>query len=414
MSKYRLILISIAAMALGPSAPARGQFPGVQAEGFLAQNAAAGRSNEDRLYEQGQRALDSRRWEEAVQAFSEAAKENGPRADGALYWRAFALNKLGRRQEALAAIAQLSQSHAGSRWLDDAKALEIEMRQGSGQKVDPSAEPDEDLKLMALNGLMNSDPDRALPMLEKIVKGAQSPKLKERALFVLSQGDSPKAREILAQAARGVSNPDLQMKAINYLGVMCSTENSKLLAELYTSSNDPHVKRAVLRSFMVAGDRDHLLQAAKSEKSPELRMEAMNQLGVSGGQAELWQLYQSEPSVEVKEKILHSMFIGGESTRLMELARTEKDVRLRKAAIRSLGLMGEHSGPGLVSMYGSESDPDVRREILNGLFISGNAKALVELARKETDPKMKRAIVEKLSVMGSKEGTDYLMELLNK
>jgi HEAT repeat protein len=166
---------------------------------------------------------------------------------------------------------------------------------------------------------------------------------------------------------------------------------------------------------MVSGDREHLLQAAKSEKNPDLRMEAIHQLGISGGQSELWQLYQTEPSVEVKETILHSMFIGGNADKLIDVARTEKDARLRKAAIHSLGLMGgEHTGATLASMYGSESDPALRGEIINALFIQGNAKALVDLARKETNPEMKKAIVSKLAVMGSKEGADYMMELLSK
>jgi len=38
----------------------------------------------------------------------------------------------------------------------------------------------------------------------------------------------------------------------------------------------------------------------------------------------------------------------------------------------------------------------------------------VELARKETDPEMRKQIVEKLSVMGNREANDYLMEFLDK
>ena len=55
----------------------------------------------------------------------------------ALYWKAYALNKLGRREEALAALAQLRKAYANSRWQDDAKALEIEVRQASGAEGQP-------------------------------------------------------------------------------------------------------------------------------------------------------------------------------------------------------------------------------------------------------------------------------------
>jgi HEAT repeat protein len=412
MSRLRFLITIACVLAPAGLAPAQ-SLEGIQVQSFQPQKPPAGHADDESLYQKGQSAIDGRRWDEALQVFTQVAADHGPHAVAALYWEAYALNKLGRREEALAAIKQLRAAHPESRWLDDARALELEVRQNSGEKVSPDAEPDEDLKLFALNGIMNSDPERAIPLLEKFLQGNQSPKLKERALFVLAQSDTPKARQILAQTARG-SNPDLQMKAINYLGVMGSKENRQLLSDLYTGSNDPNVKRAILHAFMVSGDRDHLLQAARSEKNPELRMDAIHQLGISGGQAELWQLYQAEPSVEVKEQILHSMFVGGNGDRLTEVARTEKDPRLRKAAIHSLGIMGEQTGPALVSMYGSESDPDIRREIINALFIQGNAKALVALARKETNPQMKKEIVSRLSVMGSKDGTEYLMELLNK
>jgi DNA helicase TIP49 (TBP-interacting protein) len=48
------------------------------------------------------------------------------------------------------------------------------------------------------------------------------------------------------------------------------------------------------------------------------------------------------------------------------------------------------------------------------LFIQGNSKAIIEIAKKETDPTLKHEAVQKLSIMHSKEGTEYLMELLNK
>ena len=59
-----------------------------------------------------------------------------------------------------------------------------------------------------------------------------------------------------------------------------------------------------------------------------------------GAHDELWQLYQKETTVDVKKQILQAMFVGGNATRLIELAQTEKDPELRRAAVRNLGLMG--------------------------------------------------------------------------
>ncbi len=377
-----------------------------------AQGLAHGTDQEDRYYERGQSDLDASRWEKAVDDFGEVVSRGGGHADGALYWKAYALNKLGRRDEALAAIADLRKSYASSRWLDDARALEIEIRQEAGKPVAPESADDEEMKLMALNGLMNSDPDRALPLLEKLLHSSQSPKIKERAMFVLTQNDSPKAREVVVQMAKGASNPDLQMKAVHYLGVMGDKQD---LGDVYAATNDIEVKRAVLHGLMVGGAKEQLFAAAKNEKNPDLRREAIRWLGTMGADQELWQLYQNEPVTEVKEQIVHALFVGGKTDRLLDVAKTAKEAKLREEAIHWLGASGSHqAGDALAAMYPSESDPEVKGQIIHALFIQNNGKALVEIARKESNTEVKKQIVHWLSVMHSKEGTDYLMELLNK
>lgn len=378
---------------------------------------AAARSGDEetQLYERATQALDQRSWDRAQQLFDDVIKLKGRRTDGALYWKAYAQNKQGQRPEALATLAALRSRHPQSRWLKDAALLEVEVRQASGQSVSPEKTGDEELKLIAINSLLHSDSERALPMLEKFLQGGQPPKLKERALFVLSQSGSPRAREIVAGIARGNANPELQMQALKYLGLFGGKESRQVLADIYGSSASVEVKKAILRSFMVAGERERVFAAAKGEAMPELRREAIRQLGVMGAQAEIWQLYQSETVVENKKELLRSMFVSGNAEKLLELARTEKDPTLRRSAIRNLGTMGEtKTGEALVAMYVNEKEPDIRKEILQALFVQQNAKALVDIARKETDPEMKKQAVQKLSLMNSKEGTEYLMEILNK
>ncbi|MBZ5579924.1 MAG: hypothetical protein LAP40_25485 [Acidobacteriia bacterium] len=309
---------------------------------------------DDGLYSNGQRALDRSQWDEALGNFNRVAANGGPRADGALYWKAYTLNKLGRRDEANAAIAELRKSYPNSRWLDDAKALEMEVQQAAGQNVSPESQSDEELKLMAVNALVRSDPDRAIPLLENLLKSAQGPRLKERALFVLGQSDAARAQQLLEQVARGGGNPDIQVTAINYLGAIERKKgNNQTLLEIYNSSNDVNVKRAVLGALRSAGDADHLLQAVKGEKSADLRSEGVRMLG-------------SRPE----------------------------------------------TGDGLVSLYGSEQDLNVKRAIADSLTAQRNAKALVDLARKETNREMKLDLVRRLSNMQSKEATDYMLEIL--
>jgi HEAT repeat protein len=371
-------------------------------------------SREEEAYERGTEALDEQQWDRAVEAFDSVVRMAGRKADGALYWKAYALNKAGRPADALSAVAQLRKSAPQSRWVNDARALELEIKQRSGQRTAPEAEGDEDLKLMALNGLMNSDSERALPLLEKFLTGTSSPKLRERALFVLSQSDSPRAREIVVAIARGQQSPDLQETAIRYLGLFGGAASKQALADLYASSADVAVKKAVLHSFMVSGEKARVLAAARTEKSEDLRKAAIHQLGVMGAQDELWQMYQSDASVEVKKAILHALFVGGGAERLTEVARSEKNPELRKAAIHSLGVMGGRTADVLLSIYSSDPDREVRKQVLHGLFVQGSVKPLIQIARTEKDPELRKQAVSHLSHMGSKEATDFLVELLNK
>jgi len=368
---------------------------------------------EQDAYDQATDAYDEHDWRSAARQFERVADMKGPHADAALYWLAKSQNNMGMRSEALQTLLKLHSEYAKSKWNDDANALELEVRQSAGQKIEPEHVTDEELKLIALNGLMQSDPDRAIPILDKLLQSNNSPKLKDKALFILTQSQSPQASEILARVARNGADPDMQRRAIRYLGVTGIDRNRKLLSDIYTSTNDLEIKKSVLKSYMVAGDSARLLTLAKNEPNPELRMEAISQLGILGAREALADLYTTETSVSVKKKIIQAMFIGGNAEKLYDIARNEPSQELKLTAIRNLGLLGgERSGEMLTNLYNSDTHPELRRTVINALFIQGNAKALVALARKETDPDMKKEIIQKLSLTGSKEAADYLMEYL--
>jgi len=371
---------------------------------------------DSQLYAKGTAALDESDWDAAADAFQQVVKMGGSRADGALYWLAYARNKQGRKDEALAILRELSVKFPKSSWGKDARALELEIRPSTGKTVlRENSTDDEDLKLMAINSLMNTEPERAMPLLEKVLNGPASPKLKERALFVLSQSGSPRARGILADVARGKSGPELQEKAIHYLGVSGGRSNAELLEEIYTSSQSKEIKEKVLHAFMVSGNKERMLAAARGEKSPELRASAVHWLGVMGARAELWQMYRAETLPAVKESLIHAMGIAGDTEHLAEIARTDADTGVRAKAIHGLGIGGgERSSTALVSIYKGEKNVELKKGVLHALFIQNNAKALVEIAKSEPDPNLRAEAVHRLSLMHDKNATDYMLEILNR
>ncbi len=381
---------------------------------------------EEELYDDATEAIDEGQWDKAAEKFAQVAAMKGKKADGALYWKAYAENKAGRRSEAVTTLTELQKNYPKSNYLKDAKALELEMGgqpqppappRRPGNSEPPSTDEDCELKVLALNSLQHQDSERAVPLLEKFLETGSSscPRLRKQALFVLAQSGSPRARAVIEKVARGQLVPELQAQAINNMGLFGGHESRAALKNIYETSNDTSIKKKILQSFMVSGEKDFLLSVARNEKDPDLRGAAVQQLGVMGAREELWQMYQQETTAEVKAKIVNAMFVGGDAEHMIQLAKAEKDPDLRKKAINNLGLMGsKRTGDALVELYTIEKDSTVRKAVLNAFFLQGNARQLIEVARKETDPELKRAAVQKLSLMGSKEATEFLMELLNK
>jgi tetratricopeptide (TPR) repeat protein len=310
----------------------------------------------DGAYDAGTRALDQHHYDDAVRHFDEVINSKSARADGALYWKAYALNRAGKRDEALAALAQLRRDYASSAWLNDAQALENEVKQSSGQPVSPAQESNDDLKLLAINSLMNADAERAVPLIDGILKGNSPPRVKRNALFVLTQSRSPRAQQLLNDYAKGGGNPDLQLQAIRYLGQSRSRDVQQQLGGIYGTATDARVKATIIDSLSNSRAFDAL----------------------------------------------------------MNIAKTEKDDRLRNSAIRAIA--NNRSAPldGLLEMYPTV-DASAKIAIVDGLQSRRDAKTMVDLARKETDPGMKRRIVERLGNMHSnRDAMDYMMELLKQ
>jgi HEAT repeat protein len=273
-------------------------------------------------YDAGTRALDQHKYDEAVQSFDAVIAAKSTRSDGALYWKAYALNRTGKRDDAIAAIAQLRRDYPSSAWLNDAQALEAEVRRSAGQPASPDDQSNEDLKLMALNSLMDADPERAIPLVEGILKSGSAPSVKNRALFVLAQSRSPRAQQVLLESAKGGSNPDLQLRAIQYLGMSGTKDAQQQLESVYTSSNDARVKGAILQSLMMSRASNALISIAKSEKDASLRNTAIRFMAQTRSvpPETLLDLYNAGADAQTKREIIDGLHGGVAEVKTLILA----------------------------------------------------------------------------------------------
>ena len=342
---------------------------------------------------------------------------HGEHAEGALYWKAYAENKEGQSANALGTCGELRREFPKSRWLEECGALEIEIRGRSGDPVSPQTETDENLKLLALNAVMEQDPAQAVPILQKILAGNQSEAVKSRALFVLAESSSPQAETLLGQIAQGQSGPALQIKAIRVVAAARGKKAVDMLADIYQKSSDAQVKKAVLQSYLIVGDSSKLLEAVHQETNPELLKTAVRTLGAMGAGQDLLTLYHATNNAETKAEIINALIASGRKgvAPLTEIAQSEQDAELRRKAIRNLGVAGGMSvAPALVETYQKNTDLETKRAAAQALFLANDAHDLVELARAEKDIEMKKYLVQQLSQMHNQESTAYMLEILNK
>ncbi len=210
----------------------------------------------------------------------------GANVDGSLYWKSFAQFKLGKSDEALATIALLRKDHPQSPYNSDAKALEAEVKKRGGQPINPSEIDDDELKILAIQGLMNTDPARAIPLLEGVLNGTNSLSVKKSALYTLAGSKDPKARQILLGYAKGGGNPDLQLEAIRYLAANRDNKTTSTdLMQIYSTTQSTDVKLAVIRALQSSGANVALANIVNSSNSPGHRPPAGAQWAVRPDQS---------------------------------------------------------------------------------------------------------------------------------
>ena len=265
---------------------------------------------DDDAYTTGTHAMDEHRWQDAVSAFDKVIGEKGKRVDAALYWKAYSLNKLDKTQLAIATCDQLHSQFADSSWNKDCNTISVDVQvdpkiMAADQtkirmdRVHPSVRirpdmggdggvargSDEDLKMLALNSLLNRDPATALPLLRGILSGNQPLSVKKHALFVLAQSKSPEAEGILRDAALGKLDPQLQGQAIQAMAVFQGKRANDTLAEVYRTTTDPKIKSSIISAMFITKDAPRMVEMARNEKDLELKRRIVSELALMNDKA---------------------------------------------------------------------------------------------------------------------------------
>jgi HEAT repeat protein len=203
-------------------------------------------------------------------------------------------------------------------------------------------EPDTDLRIQALGSLLETNPDRVIPLLKQIALASKDSSEARRAVFVLAQSDRPEARTTVVEVARSGSEP-VRIAAVRELGRFGGADTGPELMEVYSTAT-ARVKREVVSSLAVLGnsaDNAALFTIARTESDPQVRNVAILTLGRPGTKdlPKLRALYASAP-YDSRRTVLLALASARDEDELIRIASTEGDPLLQQEARRQLRLLG--------------------------------------------------------------------------
>jgi HEAT repeat protein len=351
----------------------------------------------NQLYWQGHEALKKSDWNTALKRFSDLEQQMRTKepknADAAIYWEAYALTQAKRGTEAKTTVERLHRDYPDSRWGKDADAL---VRQAQPTAPNADVGSDEDIAEIAVEGLMNAPPERAIPLLKKVLASQHSEKVKKRALFVLSQIDEQAALDAVVD----VSGEDAAIER---------------LRELYASSTSAQEKRTIIQAWLTADRKDLILAEARNEPDAAVRGEAIQALGAMDATAELEQLFKSTTDTSNQSAIVQSLGVAGDVAGLTAIAQSQQSESVRIEAIHALGVAGDEGGSqALLKMYPQANTPAIREAVLQGLLVAGDSDGLLQLYRQAKTKEEKQALLRVITTINGDAAMDVIESELKK
>jgi len=222
-------------------------------------------------------------------------------------------------------------------------------------------------------------------------------------------GDTQTLRQVLETE----TDPELRATAIRGIAMEDDEEAAVLLESVYDTASTNEDKKAVLEALVMMDHAEDLaLKVVRTETDIELRTQAVHVLGVMEATDELAGLYSSIKETELRKTVLQSMMIADDTQGLIKVLESEKDPELKATAMQMLAVRDdEESAQYLLKLYPNGTH-DEKQAVIQSLMIMEDTEGLVGLLKTETDPDLKRKILQMLSVMDSDSSDEYLFELL--
>ena len=306
-----------------------------------------------------------------------------------------------------------------------ARAQPTSRSSSSRRSTDECGEED-DVQAAALNGLMQMDAARAMPVLKKVLarRDPGSECLRRRAVFIVSQ-QATDAAPILLETARNDPDAGVRGQAVFWLSQVNSDAAVAALDSILRQSKDAEVRE---KAVYALGQQDHpravqsLRDFASSEQSaPELREKAVFWIGQrddASSRAFLRELYRKTTNGELKEKILFSVSQSDDPQSrpwLLGVVRDPKEsMEVRKRALFWVGQQGATAAE-LATLGNQLTEPELREQLVFALAQSNDPAAidrLIEIARSDKDRELRKKAIFWLGQSDDPRATDVLAKIL--
>jgi hypothetical protein len=198
--------------------------------------------------------------------------------------------------------------------------------------------PDTDLRIEALQNLIDGHSDRVIPLLKDIALDGNSPDDARRAVFVLAHSRKPEARRTVVEIANKGAVP-VRLAAIREIGRFQDPNVSTELMRVYSTASIPQIRRQVVSSLGERADNMSLIRIAKAEADPNVRNPAILTLGrIPAAREQLRSLYGQMPP-DSRAVVLTALFTAKDEDELILIAKTEKNPLFRSRARQQLRML---------------------------------------------------------------------------
>jgi HEAT repeat protein len=436
------------AIVLSASLSIRGSGQGLEAAQQFVQSANSSDAAQ-KLLREGRELVGERKWDAARAKFDNLirAYPRDKNLDAALYWLAFCLKQQGSPREADQTLERLIKEFPRSEWIDDARALQIELAETSRvpetvervlelhkkdieewRKRRERDDPDESLRLIALQSLFQADPERAMSVAVGFLgqDSKASPTIQEAALGLIARHGGKKAWPALLETARNQSIAEsLREQAIYWIAQQNREQAAEALVQLYDGEKTAELKERLLY-WLAQSDNGRakakIVEVARGDNSSELRERAIYWVAQRGGEqsfSALNELYGAEKDSAIKDRILYWFAQSNEpraQAKIIEIARSDNSSELRDRAVYWVAQRkGEESTDALIRLYDEQKEEDIKERILYWLGQRGGKAGLQKLlavARNDSSQSLRERAVYYLAGSKDPEATKLLEQIL--